>query len=897
MVATFAAALLLGAQQQAVLTTYRIGSQEVSVVVPRDRAIQPNPGPTVAWGGDTYSLAPILIRRPGQHSWAAFAERYRGIHAGVTDATKEWRVKLVVFTRGDLLVQEKNGVLTQRRGSIEDEDITEALKSLALFSAMVEVATNGQRRVTAYVDVERLPARDVLSAASGAYGQAFSTDYFTARLNGAGFVPEDGVYRGPFDSVIGLHAALFKDVGKAEVNGSPISSIPFHSSFDPTSPEVLANALFVEWRRHLMWRAQKMGFGASLDDVPVASDRDFGCPISAEFTVAPELLGDDWTAGFAGPDVKPVSQGAAWRAPRLEDAVLASLSVGQTTDLDAQTASFTLSRNPQAQVLGWKSLGSRDVLVGVGAGNIGNPVVSSLAAPETPLTRTFEPGEIEMLQRGGPLKAQSFADPDRGPVGQVSVFRSSRSGWLRLFEAPAGTHLYDAKEKPVVRFWIKSSKGQPMSVRLVSADSRWEGSVLTFFGRHPAPFEGGVASTSYTVDAEGTWKEVVFRVPAAQGSMPVAAVEFGPSPESALQEPLLPQAQTFWIDDFAIASEGEGLSPNAVRQLAASATSADPEERALFAASIGDQPTNEQRDALRLLLSDPVEKVVLAALQPYARFKDGAVETRLSDLARNLNPRISESAMRGLVFLGTESAKSTLRTIMGIGPFDWNKGLAARFLAPSSEGKAAGSMSALIGSRSWQTRREAARAIGQLKGSEPGIVLMAFLQDDDPSVRLAAAVGAVATQAVVAQRLQWTAVNDSSDVVRAAASARLIRSGFRNFPQEGYRAFRDESAVTRLRLVEILAPDKNPADRNWFAEALKDTEPLVRAAAFKALSLQSVPPRADEVAAVAEDDDPRVQAALVAAVEAKSVQVPGAALDLLRQSRDPNVAARARRLD
>jgi len=128
--------------------------------------------------------------------------------------------------------------------------------------------------------------------------------------------------------------------------------------------------------------------------------------------------------------------------------------------------------------------------------------------------------------------------------------------------------------------------------------------------------------------------------------------------------------------------------------------------------------------------------------------------------------------------------------------------------------------------------------------------------------------------------------------VRAASAIALLRSNQRNMLAEGLKALKDESVVVRLLVLDAIRQKPSPAAQAAVAAALGDSHPEVRALAVRAYA--AIPGARQEVLTpLLSDPDPRVQLALLDLASANQLQIPAGALSGFRESRDPEVAAKA----
>ncbi|HRI45220.1 MAG TPA: HEAT repeat domain-containing protein, partial [Fimbriimonadaceae bacterium] len=306
--------------------------------------------------------------------------------------------------------------------------------------------------------------------------------------------------------------------------------------------------------------------------------------------------------------------------------------------------------------------------------------------------------------------------------------------------------------------------------------------------------------------------------------------------------------------------------------------------------------TEADKAILLELIKDQQELVRLNAAAALTAIQLPEAVPALIDQARSANPMIAELALEALAFQGTNEAWGAILTICVKGPFDHNRQFAARLLGTKGEMISAGSISTLMTCRSPRAREEAARALGKIPDKDAGIILMALLMEVDPNVRLAVIEGANVQLELVNRRLLWSAVNDPSELVRAASYRRLIESPIADYRSEALKGVRDESPWIRLALLDAMRAKPDAAYRQSQRLAVTDSRAAVRAAALQAFAAMPGQVESAEIENVFVDKDPRVQMALVQLARAKSIRLPESALANLRNSISSDVVKQAQEL-
>lgn len=271
---TFAALAvwMLGASQApnespVTVGAYRIEGRDVPATVPSA------PGPlarttnVLTLDGEKY-----LISQTGQ-----FVRRFRadGGWSEVRQAMSlppsappvEWRVKVFLLPRSQILDVGPNGLARSRVSQMEASEVAHVTESLARFAAMAESAS--QRRVSVRVDLENDPdpVPQIAEKGKPPFGAEFLRTYLQPRINGGAYEAEDRVYRGPYDSVFVIHAGFCGPGSTEVVHDTAVTPIAFYAQGRPMGPFALAGALFNGWVKHLEFAAQKAGyrFGANVD--------------------------------------------------------------------------------------------------------------------------------------------------------------------------------------------------------------------------------------------------------------------------------------------------------------------------------------------------------------------------------------------------------------------------------------------------------------------------------------------------------------------------------------------------------------------------------------------------------------------------------------------------------
>jgi HEAT repeat protein len=292
------------------------------------------------------------------------------------------------------------------------------------------------------------------------------------------------------------------------------------------------------------------------------------------------------------------------------------------------------------------------------------------------------------------------------------------------------------------------------------------------------------------------------------------------------------------------------------------------------------------------LLADKVSIVRLNAATAFQRIKDPSCESALTVAVSDINPSIQEAALRALGFQGTPTALTTIRQVLRFNPDEYAKSVAARMLAATGDTKYAGDVLLLFTTRGWQPKIAAIEAISQLDKLDPKFRL-GFLRNEDPAVRLAVIDSADVKNSETVSALEWHAVNDPSDLIRARACLQLIASGNQAAMDQGYAGVKDDSKLVRLMILSSLADKPAESHRKALQLAVADRNASVRAAALTAYAKFPADVTLEEIANVLQDDDPDVQLALLRLAKAKNLTLPSETIAKMKASPDPRVVQAA----
>lgn len=705
-------------------------------------------------------------------------------HAAVTAATPAWKLKVVIFTRSDIMDRDLNGVLVTRRTTIEPFQLDEILKGIARFGGLVENQSQGLLRIDFHVEIDSEPMKSDRFA-SETFGSDFASSYFEPRINGPGFVSEDGVYRGPFNSVIYIHPGFTNPEGaNTIVNGTQVSGISVTTAENLTDLSDLDSLLFDTWRLQVR---------RSVTDRTGNVEPQFpGWPLIVKTS--------EWSA--------------------------------------AEEVQF------QKRAAGDESLLS---------------AVRQLGRSHGPSTRNIQLSIKTDAERGDVL---SYVESGFTRVGGVSLpVRASAS---------AGPDTY-------LSFWVKGSSRDPISLRLHSADS----SMFVSLGKNKTD-RMRLGDVTADFSPNGKWQRVVVKL--SSGDAGASGLNLGPPPGTGARERLGMGNIEFAFDDFEVSASPPTELSKLVLEPTADLSSQGDYEVAMALAKLNEDAAKADIDAATRLIASPVESIRINAVDVFTRVKSVSSEPALIEATRNLSPRVSQLAVRALAHQGTDVSKAAVRRALEVGPYDSTRAEAAFQVGKWNDPATAGALSTVIVRGSRVAKLASISAIAALPGDTADLVLLAFLGQEDPEIR--AAVVRTANVAIPQSRRQllYTAVNDSSDQVRALSYIRLFESLDAKTRAESSRGVRDDGINVRLMLIEWMGLAKKEDHRGALQVGLADTNSAVRAAALRALSMLPKGVLAEEAAPLLNDESPAVQIALLELASSKKIELPGELLAKLRSS-------------
>lgn len=800
-------------------------------------------------------------------------------------------VKILVQSRVQLLERNELGQHTTRRMTLERFQIAELKQAIGGFVALVREASGGMLEVKPYFEIDDdlvfMSIDENYQRGTPLFGKDFFDTDVAPGINQQEFAAMDGRYRGPFGSVMVIHAGLFD--GITTVPTSPPATFISFAAYGDADPTIgLANLMFASFAQHASTMAERSGYPtasretfstdywvdeprafefnypeqywSALDMASVAEQREFGEGFRlTPATSSPEQL-------FSLP-------AHAGSVPNGDEPILAA---GSATDrwvawwaVPLLTAPSRTAGNFDAVAIGSQSRGRYYVLV---RGADGWPTGSD--ADQFGVSGALEPAEVwnPAVPYGvGPI---SFTEEDGAHL--VRDRGITRRGYVTIQRSATPLN----SNGQVMTFEFRSVTRDPYLIEFRGSSGELLGSVpivapvlglVDFGGPDRLSYLATPAEewTPLNIDtsAYGSVYEVRIAVPQeerrreARGMAAVYGfrnIRWGAfqATELVIREPIEPIALTML---------SEPIGEDSHEMVMTALTSVDSER---------------EMAALSLLAR---------ALMPEAI---PALEVK----AASASPMTAFLASRALLYQGTPEASEALGRILEIGPFDHNRRFAGEALMILGTDGYGQKYAALAASRSWRTRRIGVEGVFSDPSPQSTIFVMGLIDDPAAPVRLAISRLADVDHTLANRRLLWLAVNDPSEQIRSETYLKLLDCSDPDIRAEALNGVRDESLVVQAAILRHIASNPKPEFRRAVQIAVIDRNPVVRAHALDAFAAMPGEVELGEIENVLSDSDPRVQMALIRLAMSKSLSLPTETLGMLNNSPDPGVREEAARL-
>jgi hypothetical protein len=475
---------------------------------------------------------------------------------------------------------------------------------------------------------------------------------------------------------------------------------------------------------------------------------------------------------------------------------------------------------------------------------------------------------IEVGVRSPDMTVELVTDTERGKVLSILERNVGRSGGVSLSVPTGGI---DTTKTPSLTFWAKQESLDPFAI--------WfNGSYAVSLG--PDRLLGGESGKAVSFARNGTWQKVVIPI----GNLKlekINSISIQSSPNAALRGKIENRPPQIWLSDFKLGSESAAWSTendaadSKVIEVASKGQLTEPEFLAWIA--------SEDKDV--------VLNTITKAPKPFSPEVTAALVKQMS----SIDPLVAQAAVRTYAEgMGAEGV-AQLRQTLQFGLTDLARVEAAKQIAKGIDPKEAGYISILLGDRRANVRIGGLEALARLSGREAGIIRLAYITQQDPSVKCLVTSLADPADDYSMRKVLWSAVNEPWDAVRLLSRMKLAESPIEDFRKEGLAGVKDESVGVRISFVSFLAGKKNAQFRPALLQAILDSDSRVRGEALKGLvALGEIKP--EEIAPLLTDTYPAVQFALIDAIIQKRISPGPDVLNRLKQSRYPAVRQAAREL-
>lgn len=508
----------------------------------------------------------------------------------------------------------------------------------------------------------------------------------------------------------------------------------------------------------------------------------------------------------------------------------------------------------------------------------------------------------------GTYTAEVAQDSERGSVLAVRDGGGARFGKVNAYgrvledgSEDRGFGGYSVEDYPFVNFMLKSDGKAPLALTVVVNGRRF---VAPITGVPEDVGTGQVWLDRVKFTPNGTWQQVSFNLaealPGSERRRFVTEITFGDPKLNAENYYRSERVNTHWIDDFKIsavaavnaatADADEEVEP--IGDLA----SADPYLRALGAANA--TGTAQEMEAIRKLIRDEDNLVRTNAAAVLGRIKDAASVAALVEAA--LMERVPYPALmmvRALAFQDTPETWGALKAIVRQGRAEeLSVAEAAKLMALTQNVSHIEDLSILLTGRNWSTRKAGAGALGSLPSDQAGLMLLTYLLEVDPMVRMTVARSARQDVELVARRMEWASVNDLSNTVRGHSFAALTRSTDALRRSRGYAGLKEDDPEIRRIIAEELRRWPMDGHVTPLLGLLSDPAPMVRAAAVGSLFAMPGTRSFSEMSVLAGENDDWVLYHLLDAALQKKIELPRSMLERLATHRNPLVRDRVKEL-
>lgn len=866
MLTLFAFVALAGvSHQDPVIDPVKILGRDIPVEFPATAAVNDSAAAEIdgwKWSRKNGGLVWSKFRKDG--SWSDIRDLWLANRPGPN--AKPYPVKVVILQNSSVLSRSAVGVVRHDWATIDDEELETVLKSLALFKVAVEAATNGEFAVRLDVSLDddiyadyrsfnaptgQVPDSLQVSSAINSSGldadSRWIAEEVAPRLNDEKFDTDDGTYNGPFAAVFVVHPRLPVADRVWTVDRTPVATIGYYK-FSPVEAKVSLPATLFETWKAMLW--------------PNAAGP---LPNLGTENVAPQVeSGDLWNAlarrSLRSKSLEPKDIAPLKTIAGLESASLPTVSVPVATNLPAESprdANRTIVSLNQLDYLARKLPSASITGVGASAGKpfaeLDQPLATIVAT--LVVTPRVEPnGTVREAGKAvGDFTAKAIQGPDGSPGWEVSFQHNEPRGWVTV---AAGSPLVPTQKEGSLVFQAKLSVDENVLLDLYGVEGARVASVM-LGGDMPTELEdpSGTLPLDASVTSDDQWHQVSVPLAVLKGAG-LSSIVLRGGPDRLSRGPAVVSLTTPKVVEGP--STGTTVAPNP----------------AIVITKTSNPPTADQAQAILDALASANLTVRLTALDVLTRIKMPESVLSISTVSRSGFAPVAAMAMRALAFQDTPDAWAVIREAVERGPFDHNRRFAARQLISRPDPAMAASLN-FLATRSALARLESVKALAMIKTTSAQIIMAALLQSEPSAcVRLQIVNQADIKVDLVARRMLYAAVNDSSQWVRAVALSRLLDSTNKAIRSEALNGVKDEAVGVRLYLLDRIRERANLDDRPALRVAVTDLNAPVRASALRAFATQPGPVDPNEVKNTFNDPDPAVKAALAELSKAKNLKVP-----------------------
>jgi len=484
---------------------------------------------------------------------------------------------------------------------------------------------------------------------------------------------------------------------------------------------------------------------------------------------------------------------------------------------------------------------------------------------------------------GDGSKALAIRDAGGARWGKVTAYGK----YLENGQPDSTFSGYSLSDYPYVNFSFKSDSKAPLAITFTISGVR-RIAMLTGNVNDPE----SLRRVAFVPD--GTWQKISYNLLEALGGQSGLYVT-----DIAIGDPRVFEANiyqtasvhTHWVDDFRISKTPGEISGKTDEDTelhpVGDMSSTDPYLRAVGAARA--QASAQNLTLLRGLLKETDNVVRLNAAAAFARIKDAdSIPTIIEAAMLERVPYPAVMLVRALAFQNTPETWAAIQAIIRQGRGEeMSISEAAQQMGATKDPKSIEGISILLTSRSWTTRRDGVRALSSIPTDPAALMMMTFLMEVDPMVRLAVAENARVDVDPVGKRMEWGSINDRSSLVRAYDYVALTKSSDALMRSRGYAGIREDDIDIRRVIAASLRLNPLESHVTPLLSLISDPSPEVRAEAVESLFAMPGQRSFSEISVLAGENQDEVLYPLLDAARAKKVELPRSMLERLLRHRNP----------